>query len=397
MKKIIIIVFITLNIPVYAQWELLTQVTPTLNDVQCITENTVVVVGAQGLIMKTIDGGLNWNSQSIGNSRFLKKVQFKNEAVGYILGLEGVGTDIFKTIDGGETWISILNSQLPDIIDFSCVNQDIIYITFEDGSLKKSTDGGANFQPVNNDIGVDKIQFITENIGYGSDGVTVFKTINAGVNWVEIFHVEQTTFDSAIFYFVNESVGFVKWQNDLFRTIDGGETFTYLDSVTSLMLRLFAPSENILWGMSVEVPFVNPSVLTMRGEIMSNGSFTKVEGLPQFRSIHFINPTLGYGLNGGGEIFKNTTGLLHLNSTNTTSKVKIFPNPANDLLNISVEKISDPNPEIIIFNSIGNILFKARYSGEKDMQVDVRSFPKGVYILEVKTVLNSHLEKIIIK
>jgi photosystem II stability/assembly factor-like uncharacterized protein len=395
MKKFITIVFIALNISVYAQWELINHVSPILNDVQCITENTVVVVGGQGLIMKSTDGGQNWNSQSLGNSHYLKKVQFNNESVGYILGLEGVGTNIFKTIDGGENWSLILSSQLPDITDISSVNQQIIYVTFEDGSLKKSIDGGTNFQSVNSDSLLLNIQFINENIGYATDGETVLKTINGGINWIEKFQIDEPTLDTAIFYFTNESVGFVKWQNDLYRTTDGGDTFTYLDTLTSLTLRLFAPTENIVWGMSVEVPFNDP-ILTMRGEVMSDGSFEKVLGWPQFRSIHFINPTLGYGVNLGGEIYKNTTGLLHLNTPKDWSRIKVFPNPVTDFLNISTEKDFISN-EITILNSLGSVVFVKKFANQKEIKVDVKSFPKGVYIIEMEVDSKYHREKIIIK
>lgn len=396
MKRIITLVFISINISVYAQWEQLIDVIPNLNDVQCITENTVIVVGDQGTIMKTTNGGLNWDSQSLDNNHFLEKVQFRNESVGYILGIQGLETNIFKTVDGGESWTLILNSNLPDITDISCINQDIIYVSFEDGSLKKSIDGGVNFLPINNDIGLVNIQFITENVGYATDGINVLKTINGGINWVEKFHVEQPTFESAIFYFINENTGFVKWQNDLFRTTDGGDTYTYLDSVDSLMLRLFAPSEKIIWGMSVEVPLNTTSILTMRGEIMDNGSFEKVEGWPQFRSMHFINPTLGYGVSSGGVIYKNTTGLLHLETAKAESKIKIFPNPTSDLLNIDFGKNSAPD-EITIFNCLGSIVFKRRCNKEKNVQLDIKSFPKGVYIVEIKAETEYYRNKIIIK
>ena len=101
MKKIFTLVLITVNLSLHAQWEFVTQVGTSLNDVQCTSENTVFVIGDEGLIMKTTDGGQNWNSQSLGATQLLRKLQFTSDAVGYILGLSGLGTDIFKTIDGG--------------------------------------------------------------------------------------------------------------------------------------------------------------------------------------------------------------------------------------------------------------------------------------------------------
>lgn len=397
MKKIFTLVLITVNLSLHAQWEFVTQVGTSLNDVQCTSENTVFVIGDEGLIMKTTDGGQNWNSQSLGATQLLRKLQFTSDAVGYILGLSGLGTDIFKTIDGGENWNPIYSVDLIDITDISCVNEDVIYVSFEDGSLKKSIDGGSLFANVTSDSGVESIQFISENVGYASgDGGAILKTTNGGINWIEVFQVEIPTFESSIFYFVNENIGFVKSRIDLYRTTDGGETFVYLDSVDSVMLNLFAPTENILWGISVDVPLNNSSVLTMRGEVMDDGSFEKVLRWPQFRSLHFINPTLGYGVNGGGEIFKNTTGLLDLNSSTFQSSINVFPNPVADLLNISV-KNGMTFHQILIYNSLGSIVFQKKYSQNEDMQVNVKSFSKGIYVLEIETDSKHFYEKIIIR
>jgi photosystem II stability/assembly factor-like uncharacterized protein len=57
-------------------------------------------VGANGTIVKTTDGGNNWNLINIGITTDLNSIYF-NQGIGYIVGSGGV---IFKTTDNGNSW-----------------------------------------------------------------------------------------------------------------------------------------------------------------------------------------------------------------------------------------------------------------------------------------------------
>lgn len=51
------------------------------------------VCGDSGLIMKTVDGGLNWTIQTTGTFLKFKKIFFVNDSIGYAL----AGQNLFKT------------------------------------------------------------------------------------------------------------------------------------------------------------------------------------------------------------------------------------------------------------------------------------------------------------
>ena len=120
-----------------------------INDVFFVDENRGWAVGDQGLILRTIDGGLNWQAASnagldlddkrsledkISNMRpvsqtheldpitcSLKSVHFINEHRGWIAGnyytplLDRSHSVILRTEDGGESWESVKNALLPEI------------------------------------------------------------------------------------------------------------------------------------------------------------------------------------------------------------------------------------------------------------------------------------------
>jgi Secretion system C-terminal sorting domain len=81
----------------------------------------------------------------------------------------------------------------------------------------------------------------------------------------------------------------------------------------------------------------------------------------------------------------NTITLSEDNIEANFSKIKVFPNPTNDVLNIEFGK---HEPELIYITDItGKIIFSKSQLGkrEKQIQVDTKNFAKGFYILHVNT------------
>ena len=65
--------------------------------------NTGTVVGNDGAILRTTDGGQNWTPQTSGTINQLRAVWFADANTGTVVG--DLGT-ILRTTDGGQTWVS---------------------------------------------------------------------------------------------------------------------------------------------------------------------------------------------------------------------------------------------------------------------------------------------------
>lgn len=78
-----------------------------LLSVQFVDSNNGWAVGStigEGYIARTTDGGMNWLTQLLLDERIIfRDVYFINANVGFVIGMDG---KIFKTVDGGLTWKS---------------------------------------------------------------------------------------------------------------------------------------------------------------------------------------------------------------------------------------------------------------------------------------------------
>ncbi|HPU23779.1 MAG TPA: T9SS type A sorting domain-containing protein, partial [Candidatus Kapabacteria bacterium] len=92
-------------------------------------------------------------------------------------------------------------------------------------------------------------------------------------------------------------------------------------------------------------------------------------------------------------VFSFTT--LNLASVSERSnRLKIYPNPANKYINIISE---DEIYEVLITNSIGQLVANYNINGEKTFKIDIDSVNSGNYYILIKSKNNVYLEKLIIE
>ena len=136
----------------------------------------------KGEVLKTEDGGFTWTDQSTGDMiKALYKITFPSPDTGFCCGYDG---KIFRTYDGGNSWILF---------------QSALYRPLRDVFMLNSREGYA----------------------CGGDGFKTgcrFSTVNSGDSWES--DTSQLEFRSIIFF--NDSVGVVAGYGAILRTVNGG-------------------------------------------------------------------------------------------------------------------------------------------------------------------------------
>ncbi|WP_313032353.1 YCF48-related protein [Soonwooa sp.] len=394
--------------PCFAQWIEVDhgiEVT-SFNDVYAINSNIALVIGDRGTIAKTIDGGETWQIKPSGTTNKLVKLKFVTANIGYILG--SVNT-LLKTIDGGESWSNIYSGPEANFIDVSCVNEDVIFITTDNG-LIKSTDGGNNWS---NPISIpykDKVQFINNNIGFVSRysdheiywelGNNMAKTSDGGLTWREINAVSP-------FCFLNENIGF-SYSNGLYKTINGGNTFDIVYNSYPKLSDMFVLNNNMIWGifywetLDYATPIRGILKTSDTGE-NSNYMFPHTHDF-LFKKIHFANENTGYIVgskrNGNlnkGLIWKNNNGLNESLEAQELKdiKFKIYPNPSTTEVNILLAKRLNEDFSVTIFDMSGRQVYFQEFANVQNINIKTNKYRKGKYILSLKTEQKTINQKII--
>ena len=203
-----------------------------LNTITWINETDGYVSGGSphsdiDKIYKTTDGGETWlHEESFPGG---KDVFFIDENYGWTLNME-TAVVVNRTVDGGQTWTSsTLDAETSNKnMTFICANNGFLY--GPQGDIFKTTDGGQTWSGPQN-LGttnfVEKILFIDQNIGFavggfgGSNGF-VSKTIDGGANWNTVTISEHVR----AIYMLDSQTGWVTgYSGKLFRTTDGGESW----------------------------------------------------------------------------------------------------------------------------------------------------------------------------
>src|SRR5687768_8184662 len=144
MKSSFAILFLFLSVNIFSQWVKQNPLIEpqNLEHFDFIDLNTGWVVGDSGTVLKTVNGGLNWETVNLNTRANLKSIQFVNSSTGYICGDSG---KVFKTINGGNSWVAVLSQGYLNYIAvyFADVNTGLIAAT--SSVVQKTTNGGLSW------------------------------------------------------------------------------------------------------------------------------------------------------------------------------------------------------------------------------------------------------------
>jgi photosystem II stability/assembly factor-like uncharacterized protein len=109
-----------------------------LYDVYFLESGTGWIVGDNGLVLFSSDGGSQWEVFRIGFFPALYTVFFKDESMGFAAGQNGL---LLSTVDGGRNW-ETLESHTKYNLYKICMHGDDGIVSGDNGTLLRTKDGG---------------------------------------------------------------------------------------------------------------------------------------------------------------------------------------------------------------------------------------------------------------
>ncbi|MEI8202221.1 MAG: T9SS type A sorting domain-containing protein [Bacteroidota bacterium] len=366
-----------------------------LNAVYCINSDTVIAVGWGGLILRTINGGMQWDSINSGTSNELLYVNFINQSFGFAIGAKGT---ILKTNNSGISWTNIgINCNMM-LFDLFFLNSDTLWVVGGEttstipiapkGIILKSSNGGINWTIDSTfNAAISSIFFIDKDTGYiaANNGSTAIirKTLNGGNSWDTVDISSGFNWYFSNIQFTSAKTGYINGFSEILKTNNYGLTWdsifiAYPNSIRSFQIIdscSFYYLEGVMNGSNVCL--FDSCTNSIYSCLYSNGLL----------GIHFLNKNYGFAIGANAMIYK--WGYYDgIDENKHNNYIMVSPNPFNDKVKLIIPcGYSNKEINISIYNSFGKQVFeinKIHDSNSSSIELEIPNYPQGIYFLVIK-------------
>lgn len=306
--------------------------------------NTGYIGGMNGYLAKTTNGGNSWTIQDpIFASPFVRDISFINANTGYLCGDDGF---IRKTTTGGTTWFPLTTNTSFGIYGIDAVDELHVYASVTNGTILRSTDGGANFTPVpvsaNQMLTVD---FSSKDTGYAAgQGGVVYRTTDAGLSWTFLNASTLNNFWD-IYALNNNDLYLAAYYGTLRRTDDGGSNFknAFVNNALLEGIQMLNSMIGYACGLDGVILKTTDGGITWDQQISNS-----TESL---QALFFTDAKTGYMVGSAGTLLKTTDG--------------------SD--NFSVAVLSPNNREVLTTGSTFKIQWSSVFPGNAKLEYSVNN------------------------
>jgi photosystem II stability/assembly factor-like uncharacterized protein len=391
-KICIFYLFLLIVEPVgFCQWvQQQSNTTQHLFGVCMINANTGFIAGANQVVRKTTNGGLNWSTVSVPNWDY-GEISFLNINTGIIAA--GPGTIFIQTYNGGSTWIQ--RNAVDYIGKIQYIDSLLIYAT-GGYSVMKSVNGGINWFQIDTSsyyLNFRSLFFVNKDTGtvVGRDAL-VRTTTNGGVNWTtRIVGIPIQFGDSTLFdvMFGNAQTGYACGNNGIvIKTTNGGLNWNYKPTGTLNSLPgIYFTDANT--GTVVGNPVIYRTI--NGGDNWISQTYPLNEPL---RGVYFVTANTGWiaGFN-GLILYTSNGGMVWLdpNSNNIPMDFAIYqncPNPFNPFTKIYYTIPKRSNVTLVVYDCLGRqvktLVNETKEAGYYNETLDGTSLASGIYFYNIE-------------
>ncbi len=389
-----------------------------LKSIAILNENTVLVCGYNGTILKTTNGGVDWISKNSSNIGALYTLKFFNLLTGYAIGGTGTEGVIYKTTNSGENWSgnSIVMDSLQGFFRCNFFSETTWYaIAYVDAAffgtasaIFKSTNSGLNWVRKTFMIPpeyISEVFFVNDLNGHYVTRRTTtpqfgyhYSTTNGGTNWT----YRPLGANSYSVFFQNINTGFAGGDGGfIWKTTNGGFNWSNAQCCPGGLQGAFSfPSGNI--GYSAGYGKIYKTTKGGSNWMNASASFTNIV----YYDIKFLNDTVGYCVGDAGTILKTTNGgITAIQQTSSEDPMKFslhqnYPNPFNPVTRIYFDIPTASFTKLIVYDQLGReveiLVSEQLTAGSYSYDWNAIDYPSGIYFYKLLAGEYSETKKMVL-
>jgi photosystem II stability/assembly factor-like uncharacterized protein len=281
----------------------------TFYGIHFVNENIGWIIGCDGAIKKSDNGGDSWILLQSRVTSDLWDISFINDQVGWVCGSNNT---ILKTNNGGESWNTLLSDSTSDkiFVALQFYDENIGWMSSNQGEILRSVDGGSSWEIVKDDnLGGAQLAVLDSNSAYCLSG-QLYYTSDGGKTWESYSIPTPKNYFISNFYFTDQNRGFVTLSNGsggaiitefpILSTIDGGSNWELSDYLKdSGFSCVYFVDQNNGWIGGIENIYKTKDA----GNSWTL-DFTPEDDFLYLKDICFINKNVGWVINYNGQIYK---------------------------------------------------------------------------------------------
>ena len=330
----------------------------------CFINASTGFAGGRGKkIYNTINGGLNWTSQTFNNfvNKGIKKINFLNASTGFAVG-DGIPEGpILKTTNGGINW-ALINS------------------------------GASSF--------LNDIVFTDANTGYVCGDYEIMKSTNGGNSWFMLFHGVSGDPEYWSLYFINANTGYFSHSQGGYKvTTNGGSSFSNVEldtAIGTVFTSVYFIDANTGFLTSFNMVNNNGKAYKTTNSGLTWGTQLSTASIPLL-SVLFLSPSTGYIAGYGlpqALLYKTITGGVSVQNISTEIPPSYFlgqnyPNPFNPRTVISFQLPVDSKVVIKVYDIMGRemetLVNERLQPGTYETTFNGSNYTSGVYFYKLST------------
>lgn len=380
---------------------------PGLYGIYALDSENIWIVGEDGTLLHSTDGGLLWENITIETEASLYAVEFINADTGWVTGDDdGLNSTVFRTIDGGLTWepqeVQGPGSYVP-IWDVDFVPGE------EEGSMRGYLAGGLFYTWRTDDYGeswlslqgncgegnLKSTSFIDMNTGWfvGTPSVTVNYSImctsDGGDTWDSQVNPTDQPLRGVCFADTQHglAVGLV---GTILYTGDGGENWEARPNTGYRWESVCLNQTGKAWVVGSDGDVAYSTDWGYSWEMQESGVNCELW------DVYFINDNEGWIVGGGigqpGVILHTVNGgivsVVEENIAEDFDLLQNVPNPFSQNTRIIYRSRIAVSTSLTIFNALGNEVAsfhnEGRNPGEYTYEFGGSEYPAGIYFYQLK-------------